>query len=97
MLIKIIFFSYFFYERTSSYLKKMQSEIDRFHAYGRSKLTLWQYRALVATMAQGPRDILWYVDDRGNHGKTFFAKFLVVLYKFQYLTGDVSIIYETTG
>jgi len=88
-LVWIISYRYFFYERTSNYLKKIQNQIKLFHEWKEKKLTTWQYDALIKIMQQRPRDIIWFVDERGNVGKTFLATFLTILYKFQYLTGQV--------
>lgn len=48
----------------------------------------WQHDLLVKLAEPPhPREVLWYYDERGNTGKSWFAKYLVANYDADYYSG----------
>lgn len=56
-----------------------RARMDRLkEAMAGAELREWQQRAIERLDAQDDRKVLWYVDEKGGHGKTFLAKWLMV-------------------
>ena len=70
---------------------KMAMNLNKLHARFRTeRLYHWQYQCLTIIMAQGNRQMLRVVDERGNHGKYFFSQYLLAMYGFMILDGTVT-------
>ncbi len=57
--------------------KEEEARDELVEDFKNAELRGWQIRALEKLDEQNDRQILWYVDSEGNHGKTFLAKYLV--------------------
>jgi len=86
------YFRYHYYDKIVPQLQRLKQRRLLFDEWKTKLLCAWQHRVLRRIMSQNDRSIIWVSDPVGNHGKTFFAKYLAVLYNFQYLGGQVSYV-----
>ena len=78
------------YEKACHYVRILQQKHRDFHKWENTLLYPWQFKILQKLFTQNSRQILWAIDTAGNHGKSFLARYLDVLYDFLVLDGSLN-------
>jgi len=79
-----------FYDKAVNLVSNLKVRNKLFDQWKEFKLRMWQFEVLELALAQNDRKILWVTDPDGNHGKSYLARYMNILYGFQWLDGIVS-------
>ena len=71
-----------YYRTTVNYIKNLKQFHKLYDVWSKKLLYIWQYQVLQMLQNQNHREVLWVCDFEGNKGKSFFANYLSILYKF---------------
>lgn len=78
-----------YYSYMGPTLRTLRRKHEIFNTWQSKLLYMWQFKAMQILMHQTEREVLWICDPPGNSGKSFFAKYLHVLYNFCLLDGII--------
>ena len=79
-----------YYDKITSSILELQEKKILFNQWKKRLLFEWQFDVMEKLFKQDPRKILWVTDSSGNRGKTFLCSYLSILYRFQYLDGQLN-------
>lgn len=79
-----------YFDKIANQIKELRAEHKFFDSWKREKLYPWQFVVLKRLTTQSNRQVTWIFDEAGNHGKSFLANYLHILYGYQVLDGTIS-------
>lgn len=79
-----------YFDKTVATLKDLKQSHDLFDTWKQRNLYSWQFLVMRRVFAQDERKVTWIFDQVGNHGKSYLANYLNILYGFQILDGTIS-------